>query len=274
MNYMKLSITVAALGALALGCPRPPAAVLSLVVTSTLAETTPLPKGDGTCAEIDDDDIAGLNITIDEIQLERETDAGVSIQTIFRGPVVVSLMNASETTALIDIVGIPPGTYVNATIFLSNVQMALTTAPTIFLDVDLPNGTLSMPITLMTDGGGQCLLVFELDNAICQFAVGGDYQLNTDLDVEFATELENVEVQGRIDDDPFVQERFELENAEYEVTVDFSTLAGIFLPTDGAAPTGTVADLEQEALVRVTGTLMPNSLIDADIIEILEFDDP
>lgn len=277
MKSIKLSgmaiTALAVLGMVAVGCPRPPGAVLSLVVTSSLSETSPVTKGDGTCTEIDDDDISALNITIEEIQLERMGEGGTSVLTVFEGPAVVSLMNEAEISELLRTVRVPVGTYVSATLFVSNVQVAITSAPTTFVNVDVPNnGAFSMPITLMTDGGGQTLVVFELGNAICQL-VGGGLELNADFDVEFATELEEVHAEGQVDDDPFTQNRLELETADFEITVDFSTVAGIFLPTDNATPTGTVADLVPGAQIRVIGTMTTNWMLLADQIEILRFDD-
>ena len=256
--------------ALLSGCPRPATTKLSIVLKSTLAEASSPPKGAGTCAEIPGEHIAALNITIDEIRIHFETNnGGTGAITVVEGPVVVSILDETKIIELIGAAIIPPGTYVGATLVISDVEVALPVAPAVFLDADVPDqGVLTTPFLLMTDGGGDCHMVFELRHTICQFAADGGLQADTAIAFMFAAMLESVEAEGRIAE-VLDQERFKLENLRYELTVDYSMVSAIFLPADGMMPTGTVADLGEDALVRVTGTLETNGQFRAEVIEIL-----
>ena len=269
-KHLTLAAAVVLTAGILLGCPPEPEVEpnVSFVVSSILGETSPPLKGNGLCLQIDDNDISQLIVFIDEIQLERDVNGTSDFITVFSLTKAIDLTNGPDLTAT---ALLPAGDYLSARVVVSNVQAAFDNDPNTLEDVALPNGgVFNLPLSLVIQPNGEGLFIIEFENVLCE-QIGDMPEFNPTLDFLLATQIDDVEAVGEIEDDVF-EGQLELEGTQFRANIDTST-ALIFLPTDDQTPTGTQDDLDEDARVRVTGTLTAPNLLSADVIEIIEFGD-
>lgn len=243
---------------------------LTLLLTSEEGVAKNLAKGD---RSIGFADVLELLLTVEEVLLEREGDAGPEFESIFVGPREVNLVNLVGISEVMAAVDVPAGTYTGIRIVASSARISFNGDPATLLNLELPDGGIfDFPLTFTVTVEGQALLVLDFQGITITLSSEGILSLGISLEATLAQERPGTKAVGEINNLDTAADTFDLSGGGRSVLVDYAT-ALIFLPGDTDSATGTEEDLANGMRVVVLGTLTEDRVLVALAIAILPIDD-